>query len=65
MTFSTLPMESGGVVGCACAYCPGVGGPARRSTKAGAGPRHLTFNPNGKFAYLITETTATIGTYAV
>lgn len=35
------------------------------ATKAGAGPRHLTFHPNGKFAYLITETTATIGTYAV
>ena len=35
------------------------------ATKAGAGPRHLTFHPNGKFAYLITETTATIGSYAV
>jgi 6-phosphogluconolactonase len=35
------------------------------ATKAGAGPRHLTFHPNGKFAYLITETTATIGAYAV
>jgi 6-phosphogluconolactonase (cycloisomerase 2 family) len=31
----------------------------------GAGPRHLTLHPNGKFAYLITETTATIGAYAV
>jgi hypothetical protein len=29
-TFSHLPMASGGVVGCACAYCPGVGDPARR-----------------------------------
>jgi 6-phosphogluconolactonase len=36
-----------------------------RRTKAGAGPRHLTIHPNGKFAYLITETTATIGTFAV
>ncbi len=35
------------------------------ATKAGAGPRHLTLHPNGKFAYLITETTATIGTFAV
>ncbi len=35
------------------------------ATKAGAGPRHLTFHPNGKFAYLITETTATVGTFAV
>jgi 6-phosphogluconolactonase len=40
-------------------------GPGEISTKAGAGPRHLTFHPSGKFAYLITETTATIGTYAV
>jgi 6-phosphogluconolactonase len=40
-------------------------GPGEISTKAGAGPRHLTFHPTGKFAYLITETTATIGTYAV
>jgi 6-phosphogluconolactonase len=34
-------------------------------TKAGAGPRHLAFHPNGRFLYLITETTATIGTYAI
>ena len=40
-------------------------GPGEVATKAGAGPRHLTFHPNGKFAYLITETTATIGSYAV
>jgi 6-phosphogluconolactonase len=39
--------------------------PGEVATKAGAGPRHLTFHPNGKFAYLITETTATIGSYAV
>ena len=40
-------------------------GPGEVATKAGAGPRHLTLHPNGRFAYLITETTATIGTYAV
>src|SRR6266446_3993279 len=40
-------------------------GPGEVATKSGAGPRHLTFHPNGKFAYLITETTATIGTFAV
>jgi len=34
-------------------------------TKAGAGPRHLAFHPSGRFLYLITETTATIGTYAI
>jgi 6-phosphogluconolactonase len=33
--------------------------------RAGAGPRHLTIHPNGKWGYLITETTATIGTYAI
>jgi 6-phosphogluconolactonase len=40
-------------------------GPGQIATKTGAGPRHLTFHPNGKFAYLITETTATIGAFAV
>jgi 6-phosphogluconolactonase len=35
------------------------------ATKAGAGPRHLTFHPGGKFAYLLTETTATIGAYGI
>lgn len=29
--------------------------PAFISVKAGSGPRHLTFHPNGKFAYLIQE----------
>jgi len=33
-TFSTLPMASGGNVVFACAYCPGVGEPAKRSTKS-------------------------------
>ena len=40
-------------------------GPGAVHTKEGAGPRHFTIHPNGKWAYLITETTATIGTYAV
>jgi 6-phosphogluconolactonase len=39
--------------------------PGEVATKAGAGPRHLTFHPNGKFAYLLTETNATIGAYAL
>jgi 6-phosphogluconolactonase len=39
--------------------------PAEIRTKAGAGPRHLAFHPTGRFLYLITETTATIGAYAV
>jgi 6-phosphogluconolactonase len=34
-------------------------------TKKGAGPRHITIHPNGKWGYLITETTATIGTYDI
>jgi 6-phosphogluconolactonase len=39
--------------------------PPSVSTKEGAGPRHFTIHPNGRWAYLITETTATIGTYAI
>jgi 6-phosphogluconolactonase len=39
--------------------------PPTIATKANAGPRHFTIHPNGKWAYLITETTATIGTYSV
>ena len=34
-------------------------------TQKGAGPRHFTIHPNGKWGYLITETTATIGTYDI
>jgi 6-phosphogluconolactonase len=34
-------------------------------TREGAGPRHFTIHPNGKWGYLLTETTATIGTYAI
>jgi 6-phosphogluconolactonase len=39
--------------------------PPTVATKAGAGPRHFTIHPNDKWAYLITETTATIGTYLI
>jgi 6-phosphogluconolactonase len=34
------------------------------SGKPGAGPRHLTFHPNGRFAYLINELDSTIVTLA-
>ncbi|MGE5269124.1 MAG: lactonase family protein, partial [Thiohalocapsa sp.] len=47
---------SGKISGCA---------PPAVRTKPGAGPRHLAFHPNGRFLYLLTETTATIGAYAV
>ena len=33
-------------------------------TKPGAGPRHFTFHPNGRFAYVINELDSTIVTYA-
>jgi 6-phosphogluconolactonase len=39
--------------------------PGSVSTKKGAGPRHMAFHPSGRFLYLLTETTATIGAYAV
>ena len=39
--------------------------PGEIATKKGAGPRHLAFHPSGRFLYLITETTATIGAYAI
>ena len=39
--------------------------PGEIATKTGAGPRHLALHPSGRFLYLITETTATIGAYAV
>ncbi|HEX3860279.1 MAG TPA: lactonase family protein [Stellaceae bacterium] len=39
--------------------------PAEVKTKQGAGPRHMAIHPNGKFLFLITETTATIGSYAI
>ena len=40
-------------------------GPGIIQTPPGAGPRHLALHPNGRFLYLITETTDTIGAYAI
>jgi 6-phosphogluconolactonase len=34
--------------------------PANVPTAAGAGPRHMAFHPNGKWAYLINETNSTM-----
>jgi 6-phosphogluconolactonase len=39
--------------------------PAAIATRAGAGPRHLAFHPNGRFLYLLNETDATLCAYAV
>jgi 6-phosphogluconolactonase len=39
--------------------------PASISTRPNAGPRHLAFHPNGRFLYLLNETDATLGIYAV
>lgn len=33
------------------------------ATKPGAGPRHLTFHPNGRFAYLANELDSTLSTF--
>jgi 6-phosphogluconolactonase len=40
-------------------------GPGEVRTKEGAGPRHMALHPNRRFLYLITETTDTIGAYAI
>jgi 6-phosphogluconolactonase len=40
-------------------------GPGEVDTKPGAGPRHMALHPSGRFLYLITETTDTIGAYAI
>jgi 6-phosphogluconolactonase len=40
-------------------------GPGEVHTKTGAGPRHMALHPNRRFLYLITETTDTIGAYAI
>jgi len=40
-------------------------GPGEVHTKPGAGPRHMALHPNQRFLYLITETTDTIGAYAI
>ncbi len=39
--------------------------PPSVSTKANAGPRHLAFHPTGRFLYLLNETDATLGVYAI
>jgi 6-phosphogluconolactonase len=39
--------------------------PAAIATRADAGPRHLAFHPDGRFLYLLNETDATLGVYAV
>lgn len=38
--------------------------PPFQMTEAGAGPRHLDFSPNGKFAYLMEEMSGSISVYA-
>jgi 6-phosphogluconolactonase len=35
----------------------------RVATASGAGPRHLAFHPNGRYAYLINETNSTLSLY--
>lgn len=40
-------------------------GPGVVHTKPGAGPRHMALHPNRRFLYVITETTDTIGAYAI
>jgi 6-phosphogluconolactonase len=40
-------------------------GAGQIATKPDAGPRHFTIHPNKRWGYLITETTATIGAYAI
>lgn len=37
-----------------------MGTPAFVTIQAGSGPRHLTFSPNGKYAYLISELAGTV-----
>lgn len=39
------------------------GSPAAFEVKAGSGPRHLTFAPNGHYAYLINELSGTVITF--
>lgn len=38
--------------------------PASVSTKLGAGPRHVTFHPNGKYAFVINELNSTLTSYS-
>ena len=39
--------------------------PPSVATREGAGPRHLAFHPNGRFLYLLNQTSATIGAYRI
>jgi 6-phosphogluconolactonase len=38
--------------------------PARVTAAAGSGPRHLSFHPNGRFAYLVNELTVALSAYS-
>lgn len=40
-----------------------VGNPPATQTAVGAGPRHFTFHPNGKWAYVIQELNSTVTAY--
>jgi 6-phosphogluconolactonase len=40
-------------------------GPGRIASAAGSGPRHLTFHPRLRIAYLLNEASATVATYAI
>ena len=40
-------------------------GPGIIQTRPGAGPRHMALHPSGRLLYLISETTDTIGAYAI
>jgi 6-phosphogluconolactonase len=37
--------------------------PSGAATKPGAGPRHLVFHPNGRFAYVVNELDSTLAAY--
>ncbi len=39
--------------------------PPSIATRKGAGPRHLTFHPSGRFLYLLNQTDATVSTYRI
>ena len=40
------------------------GEPAFTAVKAGAGPRHMVFRPDGRFAYVINELSSTVAAFA-
>jgi 6-phosphogluconolactonase len=41
-----------------------LGEPARTRLKPGAGPRHLVFRPDGRFAYVVNESNSTLTAFA-